>query len=203
MLTETLLYLANFPQKIANKLRQIEYKKGSVVGAGSRLYALASIDNFSGTRSAITIGNYSHVHGQLVAFAHGGSINIGDYCYIGDHSKIWSMSSITIRHRVFISHGVNIHDNSAHSLSAKDRHQHFLEIFNGNGHPAIKTLLNVAASPIVINDDAWIGFNATVLKGVTIGQGAVVGACSVVTKDVPPYAIVVGNPARIVGAAKP
>jgi acetyltransferase-like isoleucine patch superfamily enzyme len=64
-------------------------------------------------------------------------------------------------------------------------------------------LHNVAASPIVINDDVWIGFNATVLKGVTIGRGAVVGACAVVTKDVPAYAIVVGNPARTVGEAKP
>lgn len=47
--------------------------------------------------------------------------------------------------------------------------------------------------PIVVQDDVWIGQNALILSGVTIGQGAVIGACSVVSKDVPPYAIYVGN----------
>ena len=55
---------------------------------------------------------------------------------------------------------------------------------------------------IKIEDDVWIGFNATILKGVTIGKGAVIGACSVVTKDVLPYKVVVGNPARDVGSSK-
>lgn len=52
--------------------------------------------------------------------------------------------------------------------------------------------------PVIIKDDVWIGGRVTILPGVTIGQGAVVGACSVVTRDVPPYAVVAGNPARVV-----
>ena len=51
---------------------------------------------------------------------------------------------------------------------------------------------------IVLKDDVWIGANSTILSGVTINQGAVVAAGSVVTKDVPPYAIVGGNPAKII-----
>ncbi|WP_169313411.1 glycosyltransferase [Treponema primitia] len=51
---------------------------------------------------------------------------------------------------------------------------------------------------IIVNDDVWIGINATICSGVSIGQGAIVGAGSVVTKDVPPYAIVCGNPAKII-----
>lgn len=51
---------------------------------------------------------------------------------------------------------------------------------------------------VVINDDVWIGCGAIILKGVTIGHGAIIGAGSVVTKDVPKNAVVVGNPARIV-----
>jgi acetyltransferase-like isoleucine patch superfamily enzyme len=54
--------------------------------------------------------------------------------------------------------------------------------------------------PIVIQDDVWVGFRAIVLKGVTLGRGCVVGAGSVVTRDVPAYAIVAGVPARVVGA---
>ena len=51
---------------------------------------------------------------------------------------------------------------------------------------------------INVKDDVWIGANSVILSGVTIGQGAVVGAGSIVTKDVPPYAIVVGNPAKVI-----
>lgn len=54
------------------------------------------------------------------------------------------------------------------------------------------------AKPIVIGDNVWIGEYASVLKGVTIGTGAIVASHAVVTKDVPPYTIVAGNPARVV-----
>ena len=52
--------------------------------------------------------------------------------------------------------------------------------------------------PAVIGNDVWIGSNSTILGGVRIGDGAVIGAGAVVTKDVPPYSIVAGNPARVV-----
>lgn len=51
---------------------------------------------------------------------------------------------------------------------------------------------------IIVEDDVWIGMNAIILSGVRIGQGSVIGAGAVVTKDVPPYAIVVGNPAKVI-----
>jgi acetyltransferase-like isoleucine patch superfamily enzyme len=53
---------------------------------------------------------------------------------------------------------------------------------------------------LVIEQDCWIGFGAIVLSGVTIGRGAIVAAGAVVTCDVPPYAIVAGNPVRVLGA---
>jgi acetyltransferase-like isoleucine patch superfamily enzyme len=52
--------------------------------------------------------------------------------------------------------------------------------------------------PIIVGDDVWIGTNAMILSGSNIGMGAVIGACAVVTKDVPPYSIVAGNPAKVV-----
>lgn len=52
--------------------------------------------------------------------------------------------------------------------------------------------------PVIVKDDVWIGTNALILSGVTIGQGSIVAAGSVVTKDIPPYAIVGGNPAKII-----
>ena len=57
-------------------------------------------------------------------------------------------------------------------------------------------------APILIEDDVFIGMNCLILKGVTLGKGSVIGAGSVVTKDVPPFAIVAGNPARVIGNEK-
>lgn len=57
---------------------------------------------------------------------------------------------------------------------------------------------SISKGPILIDDDVWIGFSSIILSGVHIGQGAVVAAGSVVTKDVPPYAIVGGNPAKVI-----
>ena len=64
------------------------------------------------------------------------------------------------------------------------------------GQPQTKG--NIMTKPIIIEDYAWISYGCSILKGVTIGKGAIVGACSVVTKDVPPWTVVAGNPARII-----
>lgn len=56
--------------------------------------------------------------------------------------------------------------------------------------------------PVVIEDDVWIGLRVTILPGVTIGKGSVIGASAVVTKSVPPYSVVAGNPAKIVKTRK-
>lgn len=61
-------------------------------------------------------------------------------------------------------------------------------------------MLNI--QPVTIEDDVWIGGRVCILPGVTIGHGSVIGACAVVSKDVPPYSVVVGNPGRVVKSRK-
>jgi acetyltransferase-like isoleucine patch superfamily enzyme len=60
-----------------------------------------------------------------------------------------------------------------------------------------------ASQPVVIEDDVWIGAKASIMPGVTIGRGSVVGTAAVVTKDVPPFSVVAGVPARIVKTLDP
>jgi acetyltransferase-like isoleucine patch superfamily enzyme len=63
------------------------------------------------------------------------------------------------------------------------------------GHPKS---VDLSEAPVFIHDDVWVGAMSIVLKGITIGEGSIVGAGSVVTKDVPPWTIVAGNPAKII-----
>jgi len=180
----------------------VEFKRKEqhcVVLPGAQLYPQCRIYN-NQPRESVVIGDFSVVLARLETFGHGGRIEIGKHCFIGENTNIWSATEVRIGSRVLISHDVNIHDTNSHSMSAASRHQHFLQIFS-TGHP--KELPDVPTKAICIEDDAWIGFGSTILKGVTLGKGAVVGARSLVTKDVAPYTVVVGSPARVVGTSQP
>jgi len=148
-----------------------------------------SIQNLSGKKDAVHVGKMSHVRGELLIFEQGGRIDIGDYCFIGAGTRIWSAAEVRVGNRVLISHNVNIHDNISHPLDAEERHLDFLHIFDKQ----LAARPDLRAEAIEIGDDAWIGFNVSILKGVKIGKGAVIGACAVITRDVPDYAVVVGK----------
>ena len=158
----------------------------AVLDPSAQLGPEATIENIYRRRENILIGAHSYIRGRLLTYGHGGRITIGDWCYIGTRTEIWSMEFITIGNRVLIAHDVNIHDGTAHSLNADERHAQFRHILE-KGHPqAAAELPGIFSAPIVIEDDVWISFGVTILKGVRIGAGSVIAAGSVVTKDVPP-----------------
>jgi acetyltransferase-like isoleucine patch superfamily enzyme len=179
---------------VKNLLKKLMPYRSLLASAGSVIYPSASVDNTQGNKSSIRVGFNTHILGQLFVFAHGGEIEIGDDCYIGEHARVWSAKKIHIGNRVLISHNVNIFDSLTHPISATERHQQFLTIVS-KGHPK---KIDLSEAAVFIHDDVWIGAMSIVLKGVTIGEGAIVGAGSVVTKDVPPWTIVAGNPAQII-----
>ena len=166
----------------------------AIVGTGTSIENDAYIQNSVSDKSKIRIGNNCHIRGHLLVMKHGGDIEIGNYCFVGPQTNIWSAESIKIGDRVLISHNVNIHDNIAHPLDSTERHEDFVHIRT----IGFQEKVNIPSKAIIIEDDVWIGFNATILKGVTIGAGAIIGANTIITKDVPSYAVVVGNPPRII-----
>jgi acetyltransferase-like isoleucine patch superfamily enzyme len=172
------------------------FKNNACIDISVKLLLNAEVENLAGNPELISVDANSVLRGQLLIFPHGGKISIGQDCYLGDGSRIWSGESVEIGSRVFISHNVNIHDNNAHSIDPQLRYKHFLEIMS-TGHPRENTV-GIVSQPIIIEDDVWIGFNSIILKGVKIGRGAIVAAGSVVTKDVPEFSIVAGNPAKVV-----
>jgi len=101
-------------------------------------------------------------------------IKIGSFSSIGDRCQIHCGKLVTIGDYVLISWDVNIIEFDYHAP--------------GGGIPEPK--------PIIIEDEVWIGARCIITKGVTIGKGAILAAGSVVTKDVPPYTLVAGNPAK-------
>jgi len=169
-------------------------------GSGVRFVETCRIRNNFGSKQAIRIGKHSLIAGELLTFGHGGRIEIGEYCFVGEGSRIWSAELVHIGNRVLISHGVNIIDTDSHSLNAQERHQHFVRVIS-DGHPTNpEEMKNVRSSRIDIGDDCWISFGASILKGVTIGERSVVGAGAIVTKDVPPDSLYLCKVTPIISA---
>ena len=190
-------WILNWPRRVSAWLDEQIKREACCADKTVHFFPESTINNQLGNRERIQIGAHTLCRGNFDIFPPTGNIDIGSLCYIGDHTRIWSAAGIAIGNRVLISHGVNIHDHNAHPIGAAQRHRQAAEIFSG----CATSMMDVSMAPIVIGDDVWIGFNATIMKGVTIGRGAIIGAATVITKDVPPYAIMVGNPARQIGTA--
>lgn len=174
--------------------RHFKFRNKAIIHPTAVIHAEAKILNPQLDKEKIRIGAYSNIRGELFIYGHGGEISIGDYCYIGEGTRIWSSGRITIGDKVLIAHNVNVHDSNSHPTNSIERHKHFLEITQSN-HPK---QLSLNEKAVLIENDAWIGFNVTILKGVRIGKNAIVAACSLVTKNVDDYTVVGGNSAKVI-----
>ena len=114
------------------------------------------------------------------------NVTVGRNCKIQSHSFL--CEGVTIEDEAFIGHGV---------MFINDRYPR-----SATESGALQTEADWKVVPTVIKKGASIGSNATILCGVTVGEGAIVGAGSVVTKDVPPHTIVAGNPAKVIRKIK-
>jgi acetyltransferase-like isoleucine patch superfamily enzyme len=134
------------------------------------------------TRGTLIVGDYfdiwSHLIRSQLSVGLGGKLTIGNNVFINVGVSISAQSQVTIGNNVQIANLVSIMDCDFHGLEER-------------GSP-------LPPEPIFIEDDAWIATKATILKGVTIGRGAVVAAHSVVTRNVEPYTLVGGVPARLI-----
>ena len=169
----------------------------ATAGPSTRLFETS---NLVGVPERLLIGDYCHIMGEILLLNATARVTIGNYCSLGKDSRIWAQDSVTIGNHVLIAHMVDVHDNNSHSLDWRDRREDALNVFERGR--ALDTA-KVPAAPVVIEDDVWIGAKSTIMKGVRIGRGAVVAASSVVTKDVPAFTLVAGNPARTVRELEP
>lgn len=111
------------------------------------------------------------------------NVSIGNNSAISTYCHIWGAGGVKIGNDVLIA---------AHCCITSQTHDTSCEILRGR----------MIFKKVVIEDNVWLGYNVIVLPGVTIGTGSVIGAGSVVTRDIPPYSIAVGNPARVIKKRK-
>jgi len=124
--------------------------------------------------------------GENVRIKHKDKLTLGLNVCINDDVWINAVGGVTIGNNVLIGPKVVIHS-ANHKFSDSERP------ISEQGH---------TLKPVTIEDDVWIGASSVILAGVTIGKGAVVGAGSVVTKDIEAYMVVVGNPTYVISKRK-
>ena len=183
-----------------DRLRALAHPVCALVDPTAKLHPESRISNLRNDRESIVVGARTHVRGELLIFWDTGRIRLGEWCYVGDGARLWSQASIEIGNYVLISHLVDIHDTNSHPLGWEARRGDVERRLSGR---PCESSDPVEKAPVAIEDDVWIGFKASILKGVRIGRGAIVAAGSVVTKNVPPFTLVAGNPARVIREFSP
>jgi acetyltransferase-like isoleucine patch superfamily enzyme len=141
--------------------------------------------------SSISIGNKTVIEKEATLYSieqfankrYNGKISIGNNVYINHHFNVTCANCVDIKDDVLIAYNVSIFD-----------FDHDYEDINSNIN---KTDL-IVKGPIIIDEKSWIGMNVAILGKVTIGKHCIIGANSVVIKDIPDYSVAVGNPARVI-----
>lgn len=142
----------------------------------------------------IVIGDAFLFQSGTLVSQNGGKIRIGDHVIIGFNCVIGASNSITIGDYALFADNITVMDNNNHPVNPKDR-QNMLRSPLGSDYRGWKYSIS---EPVKIGRNVWCGANVRICKGVTIGDGAVIAANTVVVKDVPPNSICAGNPGKIV-----
>lgn len=165
--------------------RRIHIGRFAVIGDGVILSGLGHEGLFIGQK--VNIGAYSRLVVGTDISRIGSHIRIGDNCGIGEYSSIGGSGGIDIGQDTIIGQYFSAHP---------ENHN-----YSDTSNPI--RIQGTTRAPIAIGSDCWIGARVTVLAGVSIGKGAVVAAGSVVTRDLPPWSISAGVPARVLRTRRP
>src|SRR5207248_9834177 len=125
-----------------------ESRTSATIDPSALIYPSAQVNNLSGDPTAIVVGAHSVLRGDLMTFWSGGSIKLGEWCYVGQDARIWSEASIEIGNHVLISHLVDIQDSNSHPIDWRERSRDGEAVLSGDfdRRPTIEV------APIVIED---------------------------------------------------
>lgn len=186
-----------YKKKIKSFQEYIAISKNTVIDDSFKL----DLRNPKKEKKYLCIGQNSVISGSYIFEKESGHIYIGDRVHIGNSIFI-SINEIIIEDDVTIAWNCLFYDHNSHStdwqLRSKDTLQEYSDL-QQSGNPILnKNWKVVKSAPIKICGKAWIGTGCIILKGVTVGEGAIVAAGSVVVNDVEAWTLVGGNPARFI-----
>ena len=195
-------------KKILNKLFYNPYKfvkkyKNIIVSDEVILLKSCSF-RFDGKykNNKVYIGKNSMLGCNFVFESDDGKIEVGSNTFINSGSSLIARNHIKIGNNVTIAWGCTLYDHNSHSLDYKERQKDIErqnnDYRNGRNFIESKDWSVVKSKPIIIEDNVWIGFDSVILAGVTVGEGAIVGARSVVRQNVEPWTVVAGNPVVVI-----
>lgn len=186
--------------RVHNNMLRESYQRQMTIEKESFIHVpplCPQIENLTGNPVKLRIGNGTHIRGTIFVYPYArGGVTIGNNSYLGENSIIRAGNTITIGNNVLIAHNVTIIDTDSHEIDSFERAESYKNLIK-NGHP-MEEPYSVENSPIIIKDYAWISYGVSILKGITIGEGAIIGCGSVVTHDIPDYCLAVGNPAKVI-----
>ena len=165
-------------------------------GVGTIVTGDLAFKRFHSTQTdALVIGEQCTMDGVHFDLGEQGKVIIGDYCYFTNVVLLCELE-VRVGNYVLVGWNTTITDTDFHPIGPAERIADAIACSPlGKGRPRPP----VVRRPVIIEDDVWIGPNATILKGVRIGRGAFIEPGSLVTRDVPSGARVMGNPAQIIG----
>ncbi len=178
-----------YKKKTYKSVKQL--RKVAIVGKSPKIVGPLVLNNAK--KEQLVIGDYVILrHSRLFCFGKG-KLTIGNYCYLGDFTQIDAAEGVTIGNYCMLSNRIMIQDHTSHPLSPKKRREQLIDLQKKS-----TDVYDTIIKKVIIEDNVWIGMDALILKGVTIGKNSIVGARAVVTGDVPSDSVVAGNPARVV-----
>ena len=165
-------------------------------GKGTVINGDLAFKRFHSTqKDALVIGEQCTMDGVHFDLGEQGKVIIGDYCYFTNVVLLCELE-VRVGNYVLVGWNTTITDTDFHPIAPAERIADAVACSPlGKGRPRPP----VIRKAVIIEDDVWIGPNATILKGVRIGRGAFIEPGSLVTRDVPSRARVMGNPAQIIG----
>lgn len=187
-----------------NKLMQ-HWHSNARIGSEFEIVDNADLFNEAGNPEAVQVGNKVRFSKPIVVCKTGAKFSIGDYSVLQNGVQIRCANHIQIGDFVGVAENVMLIDNNTHPIGIESWIRHRVRVAPGGpGYPGNGNGWEESESaPIIIKDGVWIGSGARVLKGVTVGEGAIIASNSVVTKNVDAYSVVAGNPAKKVKQLEP
>ncbi len=177
--------LEKVPGKLCTLYARLKYAPFLRVGPKCTIHEGLLIKQIllSGNRLEVTLAG-NNILGRYTTFQGSGRITLGRYTYCNSFCVFGSNELISIGSNVMIADAVSIRDTD--------------HVFTDLSRPMMEQ--GIVSSPVIIEDDVWIGHGAVILKGVRVGRGSVIAAGAVVTKDIERYTIVGGVPAKVIGS---